>query len=412
VFFCLQKNVSKDAGEAKILIKNFLCCTLRYILLRLHFVKHSGRAEEKDWIKKLMQKLFTSLICSILFTTTIIGMEKERSAPAHFSDDCKKKILIDHLVKDVHHQIKNFHKDSGSCFSFNVDQVCREVGRLIVRISRINWDYYKALEKERNDPVTTRTMLKNIVATYYPNNEGTELEMVHCFKSPGAKKCIELSNQLFNKQVTPKKVKQLYKKGALLNYYDKYGYGDASKETVLHYWVDCGVQGSEAVVKKLLQLGVNPSSYAGKCSPLLRAMWSNNTENITLLLSYKAEKEWHSVVSCIVYHKFIDTIVPYCTQDELNDGLVICASDRIYRPAIMQKLIDNGAKPNVALPHVLKNIIEKVDILASDNSAVLNFNFLCSQGAYDQTVFDKVQNLQLIFGDLTHKLEKNKVLES
>jgi hypothetical protein len=158
------------------------------------------------------------------------------SVPENFPDDCKKKILIDYLVKDVHKQIKNFHKDRGDCFCYNVDQVCRLAGRLIVGISFINWDFYKALEKERNDPVTTRTMLKNIVATYYPNNEGTELEMVHYFKSPGAKKCIELSNRLFNKVMTPEEIEQLYNEGAFLNYYDKYRHCDNSKNTVLGYW--------------------------------------------------------------------------------------------------------------------------------------------------------------------------------
>ncbi len=360
-----------------------------------------------------MHKLLTSLLCAVIFTCSVIGMEKEISVPANFPDDCKNKILIDYLVKDVHKQIKNFHKDSCYCFGYSVDQVCRLAGRLIVRISRINWDFYKILEKERNDPVATRTMLKNIVSTYYPNHEGTELEMVHWFKSPGAQKCIRLSNQLFLTGMTPEKIEQLYNEGAFLNYYDSYNYVDPSKETVLSYWVDCGAQESDIIVEKLLQLGANPNLSEGYTSfPLIKAMRRNSIEKIKLLLSYKAKKEWYNVLSCILYHRYIDTIIAYCTKDELNDGLVACVDAYAYRPEIMQKLIDNGAEPSAALPHVLKNIIEKVDILDSDNSAVLNFNFLCNQGAYDQTVFDKVKNLQIIFGALANNLEKNKVLET
>jgi hypothetical protein len=172
--------------------------------------------------------------------------------------------------------------------------------------------------------------------------------------------------------------------------------------------VDSGVQGNEAIVEKILQLGVNPNSYETQQSPLVLAMWKNSIEKIKLLLSYKAEKQWHNVISCILYHRFIDTIVTYCTKDELNDGLIACASDHSYRPEIMQKLIDNGAEPSVALPHAFEGLIKKINTLTPNASEILNFNFLCNQEAYDETVCTKVQNLQTIFSSLANKLEQNK----
>ena len=168
------------------------------------------------------------------------------------------------------------------------------------------------------------------------------------------------------------------------------------------------------IIEKLLQLGANPDAYwegGVGSSPVGIALWNNNVDAVKLLLSYKAQKHW-----CIVLEErcrgFIDMFIEYSTKDELTDGLIACINERYFLPEIMQKLIDKGANPSVALPFIVKEIIKETDTLTPDHRFIKKFNFLCDQKAYDQTVFNKMQNLQAIFGALTNKLEDNKVLES
>lgn len=356
-----------------------------------------------------MKKLFTLLLCSIIFTFPVVGMEKIKddvSVPENFPNDCKRKILINYFAQNVHNYIKNYYENDDSYSHYSVGYVARITGRIIGKISFINWEFYKALDKERNDPVTTRTMLKNIVVTYYPTEKLTELGIVHALKSPGAKKCIQLSDALFGKRVTPKKIKKLFNEGAFLNYFDEY-----KKSTVLSYWVGSNTKRSTAIVGKLLQLGANPNVYCKESSPLHKALSGNNIEKIKLLLHYKAIKEWYIALVGRGYQRFIDIFIANSTNDELNDGLIVCCKFHPYLPEIMQKFIDSGASPSVALPHIFEQTINSINCLTPDHTIIQKFYFLCDQQAYDSTIFDKMQNLQTIFSVLTNKLEHNKLLE-
>jgi len=173
-------------------------------------------------------------------------------------------------------------------------------------------------------------------------------------------------------------------------------------------------------MRKLLKLGANPDVYY-ECrdwSPLENAVHMN-MDKIKLLLGYKAKKCWHLLLER--YRGFIDTFIEYSTKDELNDGLIACMQTPLYLSEIMQKLIDNGANPSVALSLIYQKIIKSMYDVTCDNSKIYNhevtlginlqkFNFLCAQKAYDETTFAKVQNLQAIFSSLANVLEQNKTI--
>jgi hypothetical protein len=344
-----------------------------------------------------MKKLFMLLICSIIFTPSLMGMKRNDiiTTPEHFIVDCKYRILLN-LAKNVHS-----YAGKGSCSHCPITQA----KRIISTISRINWDFYKELDKERNDPITSRTMIKNIAVTCYPTEWPCwpELSITHSLKSPGAKKCIQLSNQLYDKKLTPKKIEQLFNDGAILDYSNK-----KERKTILSYWAASRTSKSMAIIEKLLQLGANHDMYYEYCqgSPLQHAIYTGNIEKIKLLLSYKAKKCWFTVLK-ENNHQFIDILIDNSTNDELNDGLITCIKQYFYLPEIMQKFIDNGANPSVALPHILEQTIKEINDLTPDHILIQKFHFLCDQQAHDSTTFSKVQNIQTIFSSLATKLENN-----
>ena len=346
-----------------------------------------------------MKKLLALLICSIIFTPSLMGMKRKAivpapeyfSVPEYFTVDCKKKILLD-LAKNVH-----LYAGTRGYGHNPINQAKRIIGT----ISRINSDYYKELDKERNDAVTTRTMIKNIADTCYPD-DWAELYLIQSFNSAGAKKCIRLSEQLYDKKLTTKKVALLFSKGALLNYSNT-----EHKKTILSYWIESSDKSSIAIIEKLLQLGANENMYDEyyRASPLAYAIWGKNIKKIEILLSYKAKKCW-STVLVRGNRGLLDILIANSTHDELNSGLLTCIE---YYPIldIMEKFIDKGANPSVVLPHLLKKIINEIDCLTPNHQLIQAFNLLCDRQAHDSTTLNKVQNLQTIFNSLATKLENN-----
>lgn len=354
-----------------------------------------------------MKKLFIVYLCSIIVTFPVLSINLGQidvvSVPDNFPIELTNRILLD-LAQNVHNYV-------GKADPFH-DPVS-QVKCILRKVSILNKEWYNNLDKQRNDPVATRTLIQNIGITCYSNIPDMSFPPMGIIKrlcTPGAKKCIALSDQLYDENLTPKGIEQLYNDGAILDYCNK----KIVRKTVLSYWLRGDNNKSMEIITKLLQLGANSDAYYEGgigASPLAIALWHNNADKVKLLLSYKAKKHW-----CIVLEercrRFIDTFIQYSTKDELTDGLIACIAEHFYLPEIMQNLVDRGANPSVVLPHVFKKIIENVGNLTPNHPLIQKFNFLCTHQAYDQTVCDKVQNLQAIFGALTNKLEDNKVLES
>jgi hypothetical protein len=359
----------------------------------------------------------------------IVAMEAERkslasssdvgSVPTNFPIDIRNRILILELAQNAHNYVDKYaggdvvnfsgtFVSKGNCY----DPV-REVERILCKISLLNREWKKELDKQRNDPVAARTMMQNIGITCYSNFFGNNRSpfisyIVNRFCTPGAQKCRELSCQLYDKDLTPEKVEQLYKDGAILDYWNR-----GPRETILRYWIEKDDDKSTKIVEKLLQLGANPNAYYEdyNCSPLPMAVCNNNADKVELLLRYKAKKQWYWVVERS--RGCIDLFIDCATKDELTAGLIACVGGRDYLPEIMQKMIDKGANPSAALPHVVKAIIESVGQSKPEHRMFLQgreqmFNFLCAQQAYDADAYNEIQKLQEFLSSLANKLEQNK----
>lgn len=354
--------------------------------------------------KKKMKKLFIIYLCSIIVTFPVLSINLGQinvvSVPHNFPVELTNRILFD-LAQNAHNYV---HKADPFFTPMN------EVKTILRTISILNKEWHKNLDKQRNDPVATRTMIQNIGTTCYSklDNSFPPMGIIKQLCTPGAKKCISLSIQLYDNDLTVESVEQLYNAGAMLDYYDV-----MQRQTVLSYWVKRLNAVSIDIMRKLLELGANPYAYyeCGDCSPLQNAMHHGNLKKNKLLLSYKAKKEWYKAFQN-PFRRFIDLFIEYSTQDELNEGLTVCANN-CYSLEIMQKLIDKGANPSVALASISEKVIKSIVDSTPDNQIAQQmlldkFNFLCDQKAYDETVCNKVQNLQTIFSYFADKLEDNK----
>jgi hypothetical protein len=371
---------------------------------------------------------YINIIFLLLASNGINAMEAERkslasfvdvvSVPENFSIDCRNRILFFELAQNTHNYVDKYA--GGDCVSFHGTFVSkgkdsyepvRKVRSILCKISCLNREWYKQLDKQRNDPVTARTMMQNIGITCYSNFVGNNRSpfisyIVNRFCTLGAQKCRESSCQLYDNNLTPEKVEHLYKEGAILDYWNR-----GPRVTVLYYWSEKNDNESTKIVEKLLQLGANPDAYYEEpdCSPLPIAVHNNDADKVKLLLSYKAKKRWYWVVR-EDGRRCIDLFIDCATKDELTEGLIACAvSD--YLPEIMQKMIDKGANPSAALPRVFEQIIQKFgkpELAPFVQERVRVYDFLCSQQAYDADVCNKIQNLQAFLSSLADKLEQNK----
>jgi len=109
-----------------------------------------------------MKKLFTAFIFTFIFTPYTFGIDidiEEIVAPEHFPYELKKNILLE-LSQNCHRYVGKMSYEN---------QPLNKAKRIISNISLINKDLYKELDKERNDPITTRIMIKNLVVTCCQN---------------------------------------------------------------------------------------------------------------------------------------------------------------------------------------------------------------------------------------------------
>ena len=98
-----------------------------------------------------MKKLVAAVICTIISTLHILGMEKNTlQIPEHFPYECSKHILLEY-AQNVHRYVCEKHGYKNN----------REPSDIIFNVSLVNKDLYKELDKERNDPITARTIITN-----------------------------------------------------------------------------------------------------------------------------------------------------------------------------------------------------------------------------------------------------------
>lgn len=167
-----------------------------------------------------MKKLFIVYLCSIIVTFPVLSINLGQivvvPVPNNFPVELTNKILLD-LVQNAHNYI-------GKAEPFYTPM--SEVKHILRTVSILNKEWHKKLDKQRNDPVTTRAMIQNIGTTYYVNagrsgKSFPPMGIIRQLCTPGAKKCIVLSDQLYDVTLNPEKVQQLYNEGAIFDYCNK-----------------------------------------------------------------------------------------------------------------------------------------------------------------------------------------------
>lgn len=311
--------------------------------------------------------------------------------------DLKKTILLD-LSQNVHKYVR---KEYGT-------ENANLASRIIYNVSSINKDLYKELDKQRNDPITARTIITNFSAiprTIITNISPSNIYLMRRYlKTPGAKKCFELSEQLYLPDLTTDKIMQLFHKGALLDYT-----GQHSHQSVLNHWIY--PYNNNAIVKKLLELGASPNTaHKHKKPPLELAIELRKRETFEIIFNYnpiKTQAVWNAALQA--HHQrnnHIDLMISNSTYNELNDGLIACTTTYHNYTEIMQEFIDKGADPNIALSPSI-NEISLIDINDTNSVSIKKFNLLCDQKAFDKKAIIQLQQIIDFFVSCKNKLENN-----
>lgn len=347
-----------------------------------------------------MKTLLTSLILITTFTPYITCMNQEATFAEADPYDLKKMILLE-LSQNIH---KYVSKE-------NEKYAALEASWIIRNVSRVNWNLYNELDKQRNDPVTNRIMINNLIKILNAYSADTIMENMQTL---GAKKCIHASNELYRWfSISPEKIEELFKAGAVFDYYgaDHNGNHWVSREHILSH-----CKNNIPAFNKLLELGANPN----KGNIMYNTIRTQNAEQIATVLKYKpTDKNWSAFLQRhnerhITGYKFkntLDVLIAHSSPNDLNDGLIACVKNKQYVPEIMQQLIDNGANPNIALPHALKSIHNSYGPINTDTNFIQNVNFLCDQKAFDQTTLIQLQEIIKIFNSLVDKLKNNQSLQ-
>jgi len=231
------------------------------------------------------------------------------------------------------------------------------------------------------------------------------------FTFPGAKKCLELSDQLYDKNLMPNKVKELFKNGALLDYVS--GQENHRQYPVL-YWSEIDQDNppvSKAIVKELLDLGADFE----QCG-LLDYVVETDLDLTQLVLEYKPKintQVWSSALLSNNKEKILPLLIEHAKQDELNTGLIACFklwfNDKKtdYKPETMQLLINNRANPSVAILALMSVLPNLTCPVTSNDLFVENFMFLCDNKAYDEKALSQMRSIHKLFGSMVEAMEKN-----
>ena len=348
-----------------------------------------------------MNKLSPLLISTILATPHVFGMrtEAERNLLElkEIPYDIKKNIL---LIK-----AKNSHR----CFPTEP----RLVKRFISSIGCINKDLYEEINTLNNDPLFAQQLIANLAIT----SEWHERVLAEMLNTPGAKKCIELSEQLYKGTLTTKKLKNLFNEGALLNY-EKLSFHNCN---VLAYWIaQKDNPKTIAIVRTLLRLGADATYIRiPETAPFAIALEKNSkickATKLKLLLKYK-KNDFTFIWDIILKHPFssyhpylriLNLLIAKSSKKDLNEGLLYCIKKLPHELDIIKIFIKHGANPDIALFESLKRIVPSAHKF-NDVQSVQTFTYLCDQRAFDQKTLDELKTIHNYFGELISKLEKNK----
>jgi hypothetical protein len=336
-----------------------------------------------------MKKLVQPFFFLFLFNSNILGMEIY---------DLQKNILLE-LAQNVHRYVASY------C---NKGFRAQETSRIIGYVSFINWDLYKELNKERNDPVTASKIILHVLCR---NNEDFTLHEAEKLSFPGAQKCLALSNELYDYSLTPGRIETLLEQGASL-YYKK-----TNTEPLLQHWCT-KYRCSDNIralnnVKKLLELGIDHNKYNILGGLILMASRPNIDNLIITLLQYPTKKTVGLWKKIITKQELVDFLIPLSTPDELNKGLIACLHKyKQYNPNLMQQFINSGADPDKALNRAMNLLFnwnqqtrDNVDSFTDD--ALNKFTFLCQQGGFNQDVLLTLKDKRETIDNLILMLEKN-----
>jgi hypothetical protein len=350
-----------------------------------------------------MKKLFHLLFLTIIFHSHVFGIvigpskelkpiiiffpsnDPEKPEEDTFPYDMKKKILLEFA--------QNVHRYSTSGYDRTARfQLCsNRASQIIFNVSLVNKDLYKKLDKQRNDPITARSIITKITSKL---NFNVNLNVINGFTFPGAKKCRELSEQLYKNDLTKDEVENLFKQGAIINFSVTAASNNPDlKEWPLHHWYQL-TNRNQDIIKKLLDLGADP--VHSTCN-FLEAIILNADSNMTkMILNYKpkiSHDVWLMAIS-INTDSCINLLIPYATQDELDFGLANCVSPTKFKNCCisymqhkqietMQQFIDHGANPNVALDHLMTEFATVQNAFDHHKEFKKIFKFLCKQKAFD-----------------------------
>lgn len=227
-----------------------------------------------------MKKLCVSLVCAIIITPQSTQTSQYQTA----------ENLLCLLGKNAHNII---YKSLPQW-----ETPAARTGKIIKCISSINRNLYKALEAQRTDPITTRALIETLALQH----STTENWLLCTLETPGAKRCIDLTKELYRDDLTAEKVEELYTCGAVLNYdaCPRSYYNDKTnwhfKTYPISYWIQKHIHEYDKessgkipnIVAKFIKLGAKTTQdYYPYGQLLCSAIRENNFSIITLLLQYR-----------------------------------------------------------------------------------------------------------------------------
>jgi len=345
-----------------------------------------------------MNKIFLLIICTFTFSFYISPMDivtadklQPISADCHY--DLKKKFLLE-LANNVHRYVE------GNC-----QKQVTSASEIIFNISSVNKDLCNSLQALRTDPLIARPLLLHIINNFEYKEFFSLNSMPELF--PAAKKCFELSQQLYDNDLTPEKITSLYQKGAILDcnivQQDKH-------YQLLQYWLYHRTtlqETKEKILDKLLELGIQPNDIVYiiinhqkiNClkialkhkAPIDKYCWSS------LFYSNNPDKE-----------QYLNVLLEHATQDELNLGLKECMgyTGNDYNPVRMKMLIKQQGDTNIALNYLVQTL-DQIPHFYANNNFVKNLMFLCNNKAFDAKALGNLKKVRDLFNTCIEAVEKN-----
>ena len=360
-----------------------------------------------------MKKSSLLLISSIILSSPIFSMEiqPQKTSPEKYIKEYPGLCTLEE---------KGFSIITQDIYA-SANHDTQLASRIIHDISLINKNLYKALDKERNDPITAR----DIIIQFTVLEDQFSLDIAKKLRFPGATKCLALSQQLYDKNLTQDTIELLFKKGAVLNYW--------SDEDIspLSYWTQSNDKNSIMIMKKLIQLGADPNyDPIWNYNSFIIAIKKESLDKLNVLLNYYTLMHGTSTTSIPVWAeildlyykgsehfmgykqcpKLIDLLITKIPEKNCSFGLMACTITpelrSPLRTQLMQKFIDFGADTGLVLQYLLKRIAFYTPDY-SQSSFIQDFNILCDNGAFNTEALITLQEVRQLFDSLITKLKNN-----